>query len=221
MVDARGRSDDRSAVASIDLLVRELYLELRRLDLPDPSRLEYPLALDEIDASIAPARLPAAVRRLWELIDPDLMPVGMYPNLSTPEFGLQSRAMRDEIGAWRTARHFFQVFYESHDTIDVECDGPDWEGGCLFEYFVSDPEPLHLRYRSIEDWLEVMLAALRSGAYDERDSYVLLNYEAVDELSAVRLRSHAPHPTYGLETDFTSDQPAVWRERESQLPGPK
>jgi hypothetical protein len=91
---------------AIDHLIRDLHAELRALDLPGPTRLQYPSILHEIDAVLAPARLPIPVRRLWELIDPGLLQsaIGVYPQLSTPEFSLESWHQAAEIGYGATPR---------------------------------------------------------------------------------------------------------------------
>ena len=198
---------------SIDFLVRDLYAELRALDLPVPSRLTYPSVLEEIDRAIWPARLPSSVRRLWELIDPDRLVVSSYPELSTPEFGLEAWHMNREDDV--IPRHLFQFCYSSHDVLSVECDGLDWTGGALFEWFLSDNSPFQLRYRGAEDWLVALISALRQGAFERDGGSVTLDMDQIAEIAA-RLTREDPHPDYGSRAEFareTSDWPEVWSKR--------
>lgn len=61
-------------MTAVDDLVQELVEELNHLGLPDPRRVEGTVAVDAVldstDAAIAPARIPQAVRRFLELVDP-------------------------------------------------------------------------------------------------------------------------------------------------------
>jgi hypothetical protein len=120
------------------------------------------------------------------LVDADVLvnSVRTHPQLANPRFCLWGRRNLDEPDNFSLShpRHFFQVFYTSHDEMSVECDGPDWEGGCLFEWFLSDPDaPFALRFRSVSDWLEVLLAALDERAYkDLGNSIVLVDHARHD-----------------------------------------
>ncbi|MFZ1996346.1 MAG: hypothetical protein WAU75_19700 [Solirubrobacteraceae bacterium] len=119
-------------------------------------------------------------------------------------------------------RHFFQVFYTSHDEMSVECDGPDWDGGCLFEWFLSDPDdPFVLRFRSVVNWLEVLLSALDERAYqDLGNSILLIDHARHEHLAAQRLASRRPHPQYGTSVVIPRELtqwPDYWHEREQRL----
>jgi hypothetical protein len=203
----------------IDTLVRDLFAELEALDLPIPSQLDYLPVLDEIDRAIAPATLPSSVRRFWELVNPNMLRAIVYPEPATAEFGLESWRMNEEDRL--DPRHFFQICYSSHDVLAVECDGPDWTGGCLFEWFISDDAPFQLRFRSVEDWLETTVVALREGAYERGDGYASLDTDRLGRIAEERLTSHDPHPDYGTETTFSRDSndwSEIWRSRSARIP---
>lgn len=82
----------REEVTVIDELVVELHGALRAIRLDVPGEPDDPGVLDEIDVAIAPARLPHAARRLWELVDPRSLQhlVSFYPLLAAPGVALQT-----------------------------------------------------------------------------------------------------------------------------------
>lgn len=118
---------------------------------------------------------------------------------------------------FRAPRHFLPLFYTSHDLMAVECDGPDWVGGDLFEWFISDVGPCELMYRSIEDWLEVLVVTLRERAFEPlREHCVLINNERHREIAAAKLATHGPHPVLGTNTTVDRELrawPEEWRLR--------
>jgi hypothetical protein len=178
-------------------------------------------ALARIDQAVAPLRVPASVRRLWELIDGHSLEntVRCHPGLSRPEFVLRGR---DNSDPDFVPAHFLDVFYTSHAVMSVELDGPDWEGGCLFDWFISDPDaPLVLKYRSIEDWLLTLIETLQAGAYNVYDwGGLLVDSDRQDEFAAARRRTCTPHELYGTDASITADRdvwPAAWLTRSAYL----
>lgn len=209
----------------MDVLVERLHRSVRDLRLRVPGPLRDTAVLDEIDDALAPACLPASVRRLWELVDADALrrSVAPYPELATPSFSLHGRRTLDEPEDFVLShpRHFFQLCYESHGEMSVECDGPTWTGGCLFDWFISDPaSPFVLRFRSVEDWLETILACLDERAYQWFDApVVVIDHRRFRQLAEERLAAH-PHPDYGASIEISRDRdewPEVWRSREDAL----
>jgi hypothetical protein len=210
----------------IERLVAELHDVLDACGLPAPDAPNDVLVLDEIDQALSPARLPEAVRRLWELIDPSSLQalVSFYPSLSPPDFALTSWRMDEEnefIGG--PPRHLFPVCYESHETISVECDGPNWSGGGLFEWFISDPgATLTLRYRSIEDWLSVLVGALRAGLFTRvGDAHLMIDVETGRQLAESKIAEHPLPLEYRGERAINLDPgswPAIWHERSRPSP---
>ena len=200
----------------IDVLVCDLFTELDALGLTIPLEECEPSALEEIDRTLAPVKLPSSVRRLWELVNPVTLVVLAHPELATPEFALGSWRLNQDAGA---PAHFFQLCYSSHAVLSLECDGPDWTGGCLFDWFISDGSPFELCYRSVEDWLEAQVTALREGAFERGDAYARLDADRLRELASAKLASYAPHPDYGTQTVFPRDppdQPPIWSSRGAQ-----
>ena len=196
----------------VDELVDELHRVMDALGLTVPGALREPSILDEIDSALAPARLPAQVRRLWELVDTDVLgnSVRTHPQLAKPDFCLWSRRNLDEPDDFTVGHpgHFFQVFYTSHAEMSVECDGPGWEGGCLFDWFLSDPgSPFVLRFQSVVDWLEVLLAVLDEGAYQHLgDRTVLVDDARRRQLAGDRLAGQPPHAQYGIGIEIGCDR---------------
>jgi hypothetical protein len=207
----------------VDDLVAELHEVLRDQDLAIPAAPEGTGILAEIDQTIAPARLPAAARRLWELIEPGSLQqvVSVYPLLARPDFALWMWREHEDTGI--VPRHFFPLCYESHDVMSIECDGPDWTGGSLFEWFLSDAGGrFTLRYRRVEDWLLTLIAALRDGEYRRvGDHHAIIETEPARRLARERLMHGPPDPVYGTASEFDavtvpSKWPALWHKRSSR-----
>jgi hypothetical protein len=104
------------------------------------------------------------------------------------------------------------------DVISVECDGTNWDGGSLFEWFLSDPDaPLKLRFRGLEEWLDVLVTALRDGLHRPvGDFHVMIEQDAAAQLAKLRLGLEPPHPEYGEQTNVgrqPAEWPAVWHAR--------
>lgn len=207
----------------VDELVERLHASMRNLGVSIPGPPQDISVLDEIDEALAPAALPYEVRRLWELVDANQLvnSVRTHPELADPAFCLHGHknlfGSQDFVGVH--PGHFFQVFYTSHDEMSVECDGPGWEGGCLFEWFLSDPaDPFVLRFLSVGDWLEVLLVALEEGAYqDLGNSILLIDHARHQELAAQRLACGRSHPQYGTRIEIPRDRshwPDYWLRRE-------
>ena len=208
----------------VDDLVAELHGVLRDLDLPTPAAPEDTSVLAEIDRAITPTRLPSAARRLWELVEPGSLQqiVSFYPLLARPDFALWTWRLHDGTGI--APRHFFPLCIESHDVMSIECDGPDWAGGPLFEWFVSDPGGrFTLRYRRVDDWLSTLTAALRASEYRRvSDRHVMIEIEPARQRARERVVDGPGDLTYGTAYEFdavgmSEKWPSVWHDR-SPLP---
>jgi hypothetical protein len=214
---------DSWEVGVLDDLVAELHGVLRDLDLAIPAAPEDTGILAEIDHTIAPARLPSAARRLWELIEPGSLQqiVSFYPLLASPDFALWTWREHEDTGI--VPRQFFPLCYESHDIMSIECDGPDWTGGSLFEWFLSDAGgKFTLRYRRVEDWLLTLIAALRTGDYRRvNDRHVMIEIEPARQLARERLMHSPADPPYGAALEFDAvtvpaKWPAIWHRRSAR-----
>ena len=218
-----GPTVDSWELRVVDDFVAELHGVLSDLDPGTPAPPEDTGVLAEIDQTIRPARLPSGARRLWELIEPGSLQqiVGFYPLLARPDFALWMWREHENTGI--VPRHFFPLCYESHDVMSIECDGPDWTGGSLFEWFLSDPgSRFTLTYRGVENWLMTLIAALRNGDYRRvSDHHVMIESEPVRQLARERLTHSPADPVYGTAYEFDAvtvpaKWPAVWHERSSR-----
>lgn len=207
----------------VDDLVAELHAVMGDLDLAIPAAPEGTGVLAEIDQAIGPARLPSAARRLWELVEPGSLQqtVSFYPLLARPEFALSMWREHEDTGI--VPRHPFPLCYESHDVISTECDGPDWTGGSLFEWFLSDAGGrFTLKYRRVEDWLLTLIAALRNGDFRRvSDHHVMIEIEPARELARQTLLHSPADPVYGATSEFDAvtapaKWPSIWHERSSR-----
>lgn len=214
-------SKARSRQLLVDELVGQLHETLHALGLATPAPPDDATVLDEIGQAIGPARLPQAARRFWELVDADSLQqiVSFYPQLARPTFSL-SMWREDEANEFigGPPRHLFPFCYESHDVVSVECDGPSWTGGSLFEWFLSDPgSTFKLRYQRVEDWIETLLTALRDGKFQRvGDAHVAVETEALRHLVEAKLAGAATEPRSGTNYEVARDPehwPRPWRER--------
>lgn len=181
-------------------------------------------AVDRLEGELAPLGLPGQVREFWRLVDVGTLRVKPYPRFTTPEFALAS---------WRTAREAFSesqplalldVGYESHACLSVELEVDDFEGGALFEWFVSEPGGFARSWNGLTDWLRHVAAIVDRGWYLRRngpDGAWLLVPDP-EHSAAERAARPAPkrHPVHGsalhVGGDFL-DWPAHWQ-RANRLP---
>lgn len=178
--------------------------------LPEPESGRIPW--EEIELDIAPLRLPAELRELWERVDLARLPLISSPHPSTPDFALSGwRMLRDEPYASFPCG-LFPWCYESHDFLFIELDGPGAFPGTIFEWAFAGSD-FELRYRDLGDWLEVMLALLEQGAFERREGpmgvQLLPDLDRTGALAAELLATRDPHPVYGTETRF-GEEPDKW-----------
>lgn len=173
--------------------------------------------LEQIDAAIAPLRLPGDVRRFWERVDPRTLNVEVWPSFVTPEFALDSwRNGRDEFPALAPAT-LFGVAYSSWVWVSVELDGPHGEGGTLFQWTL-DGDDFRVGYPKLGDWLDRIAALLGEGSYErldaERGPVVRLNddWSEWDDLPPSVLASNTVYGSISALPRDPLEWPARWQQ---------
>ena len=73
----------------VEEAVERLAAACREAGVPEPAPPKQPPDLDAVDQAIAPLRLPAQMRRLWELDGPHIH-AASHPTLMPPDFGLKT-----------------------------------------------------------------------------------------------------------------------------------
>jgi hypothetical protein len=142
--------------------------------------------LAELEAEIAPLRLPGDVRRFWTQVDARTLRVLPPQWVTAPE---------DALLFWRLSRDEFRgtqplallgVGNEGHSFMSVELDVGAVPGGAVFEWAVDDADGFTRRFDGIGDWLAYIADLVGRGFYqrvDQNDGPVWLvpgheHYEA-------------------------------------------
>lgn len=167
--------------------------------------------LSEIDAAILPLRLPATVRRFWELLDPATLAVDAFPETTSPSFALSSwqRHVRENPGM--VPRVLFPIACESHCFLMVELDGPAVDdGGAIFAWGYGGYE-FRLVFTDIGAFVEYLVSSVRSGRYERGEERLYIPDDLLQQAPAP-----AVHPVFGaLDTigEDVGDWPQTWRDR--------
>ncbi len=198
--------DDRLAVIERQLVA----LGIEGFSAPTDSSV-----LDRIDKAVAPLRLPAGVRRFWELVDPNTLRVLPYPRWSSPDVAL--KYWRNEVADGEyVPRLLFPFAYESHVWLDVELHGPDEDdGGALFIHWAGG-EKFHLTLPSIESLLDHTIAELEQGHFRRAGGVVALIPPDQEHATTDDLQSSEPHTHLGHFAAAFGDRetwPPAWQER--------
>jgi hypothetical protein len=172
--------------------------------------------LTEIDATLAPLRLPADVRRFWHRVDPWNLQMSAFPSLIRPDFGLRSwKRIRDEHDS-SIPFTLFNVGYESWNCMSVELDGPDHVGGALFDWRL-DGDAFHRRWSGLGEWLRHITELVAESCVQQVDAngraYLLLDDYDID-LAVTAPEKIPPHPVYGTQVAFPRDPlkwPSYWQ----------
>lgn len=177
--------------------------------------------LDQVEAAIAPLRLPPQLRAFWQRIDPATLKVLAFPQPIGPAFAYDTwKQHREEFPGLASAA-LILVGCESWNCMSVELDSPLGEGGALFEWRL-DGSDFYLRYHQLSDWLDHITALLREGAYERREGVgrrvlYVRDPEAGMALAAPR-RPLPPHARYG-DASSIARSPRHWPDRWQRLSG--
>lgn len=206
---------------SIDTSIDALREALVAAGVDGPRGPTDPAVLDQVEAAIAPLRLPPQLRRFWERIDPATVRVLAFPQPIGPAFAYDTWKQHREEFPGQAPAALFLVGYASWNCMSVELDSPFGEGGALFEWRLEDGG-FYLRYHQLSDWLDHIAGLLRDGAYERRDGpngpmLYVRDPEAGMALAAPR-RPLPPHPRYGDATSIERS-PRHWPVHWQRLSG--
>jgi hypothetical protein len=198
---------------SVDALLDELAALLTRAGVSPPVAPPDVAALDQIERVIAPLRLPASARRLWERVDVRSYPVETYPALTDPEFALQAWQRHQD--AELVPARLFPLCYTSWAFVFVELHAPEADdGGTLLEWMYGGAD-FQVAYDNLDDWLAVQIRAINAGEAELADGRLRLPIPEDRRLIDVgpgRLARRGPHPLYGTTTAIPEhDWPERWR----------
>lgn len=204
--------DDPEAVARLEAAYR-------RAGIAPPARPDVETALAQIRAEIAPLRLPADVERLWRLVAPWTLAARPFPELSGPDFALDSWRMHRDEAPGMCPRILFPVAYASHAYLLVELDDGDG-GGHLFAWGYGG-EPFRLQHASVVDLLDLAAEFVEAGRIEvrEHDGRLWVVFDPEDrwrDAAAARLAGRPPHPRIAGTTvpEDADAWPAHWRAAE-------
>jgi len=202
---------------SIDGAIDTLIDALGDADIEPPRAPSDLAVLDEIEATIAPLRLPGDVRTFWARVDPSTLNFSVWMMFRSPESSLRLwRSGRDEFpGLWPAM--LFTVAAEGWVSVSVELDGPQRRRGQLLQWAV-DGGDFRPGYRHLGDWLMHIAALISNGSYERtiwKEGVAFLRVE--DEWSEWRdlpADLIGTHPIYGDAMSLPRDPlqwPAHWQ----------
>ena len=199
-----------------DARIDALLEALRSAGAPGPQPPADGSALAELEAELAPLRLPATLRRLWQRIDVRSFAVDTYPRLSSPDFALFGWRMNRD-GDPLVPLSMLPFCYESHNHLLVELDAGEGDGGTVFEWGFGD-QSLRIRFAALEDWLAALVAALDEEAFERREGVagprLVVDADRFDSLAEETLAARGRHSQFGDARQLpigVADWPERWR----------
>lgn len=194
---------------SVDQALEDLAAAMNDAGIPlwEPPQSSQDLA--ELDAALAPMRVPDQLRQFWQQVDAATLRISPYPGFIGPSMALEFwRSSKAEFAAFQPLA-LVDVGYESHFCMGVELDFPDQPGGALFEWCVSDPSGFTRRFNTLADWLTYIAQLLREGLYQRINVqsghlWLVPSYENTDAEQALR-PIPAAHPVHGAEPHIGGD----------------
>ncbi len=201
----------------IDSAVDRLDDALRRAGLPPLEPATDEVSLDDVDAAVAPYRLPPDVRRFWELVDPSSLAVRAFPDLIGPYAALKlQRAELEEHLPVPTVPPplLFHIGYASHVSLSSELASEWGPGGTIFRW-AYDEDGFRIVYRTLADLLDVLTELVSDGRTEHNGGFVFLPDGADEAKRLERLHRAGSHPVYGDSLEVPSELgawPAHWLE---------
>jgi hypothetical protein len=201
-----GSRDVDSAIDRLDEALRAAGLA----GLEPPSDVA---TIAELDEAVAPYAVPAELRRFWERVDAERIPVFTFPMIRGPATALQLlQGLRDIDAATPLVMPpvLLPVDYASHCYGVIELASEWSEGGTTFEW---EFDAIPLVSHSLAGRIEVLAELLSQGRFEPGDGYAVLDHRAEREKRLARLASGSPHPVYGDQHAIPSrleSWPAHW-----------
>jgi hypothetical protein len=81
--------------------------------------------LEEINATVAPLRLPEQLARFWQLVDPATLRAVVFPQFTSPRFALDHWRMQRKEFPYHEPHNLLLVGYESWNCMWIELDDHD------------------------------------------------------------------------------------------------
>src|ERR1044072_7990331 len=152
------------SVVDIDVAIDGFIGAVTRAGLPAPSPPTDLSSMRELEAAIAPLRVPEPVRRFWQRVDPATLRARSHPGLHGTDFALRCwRSARDEFTSYQPLA-LLQIAYESHQCTSVELDQPGIAGGALLEWTLADGG-FERRFAGLQGWLVSPAELLLTGRF--------------------------------------------------------
>ncbi|MGN6188204.1 MAG: hypothetical protein ACTHOE_04850 [Conexibacter sp.] len=176
--------------------------------------------LAEINATVAPLRLPEQLVRFWQLVDPASLRATVFPRFVDPPFALRHwRTQREELPNLEP-RNLLLVGYESWNCMWIELDDQEGRGGTLFDGRL-DADAFWRRYNSLADWLARILELIAVGSVDEwgraEDPYLRI-VDPDDDRALAAPRELPPSPVYRDQVEI-GRAPLEWPVRWQRASG--
>jgi len=186
-----------TAPPDIDTAVGRLDAALRGVGLPGLERPSGVTTIEAIADEVSPYVLPAELRRFWEQVDPEPLPVVTFPMLRGPAHSLELLGGLRDLGQQPPLAPppiVLPLDYSSHCYGAIEL-GSEWgDGGTIFE-FEFDALPV-VAY-SLADRVDLVAELLAEGHFERVDVYVSIDHRVEQRRRSARLDAAGPHPLYG------------------------
>lgn len=153
-------------------------------------------AVAEVAEAVAPYAVPSELRRFWERVDAERIPVYTFPMVRGPGTALDLLGGLRELGAVPSVPPplLLPVDYASHCYGTIELGSEGNEGGTILEWGFDD---LPLVSRSLGDRIAVLAELLLEGSFERGDGFLSLDHRAEQEKRRERLTASGPDPVYG------------------------
>ncbi len=181
-------------------------------------------SLEQLEAAIAPMRLPADVRRFWATVDAATVRALPYPAFINPDFALTSFRMAREEARAHQPLCLLTIAYESFQCMSVELDTGAAAGGALFEWRLEDGG-FERRFNRLADWLAYLVDLLDAGLtqpsrYANGPALLVPGPDRADEVRARRPKP-PPHPVHAADGVIDRDileWPEHWQRSSGVMP---
>ena len=182
---------------------------------PEPAPEGTDDVLAQIDAAVAPLRLPEQARRLWRRVTPFSLALVAFPQLAAPDFALRTWRSHMTTVPVMVPERLFPLCYTnwSHTFVELHTADAD-DGGALFNWAYGGMD-FSLSYDDVADWLDVQLDALAAGDVEEVGGRLMIPWQGHLALHERRVARRGLHPAWGSTTEVAerpvSGWPGRWR----------